>query len=84
MNDNASDLNNPDQKKNLGKKIIPDTTLPYEDPAVVNPEELASFPKGSKITDAKEVELERKSHLVNKRSPLREGRNITRTDDSPE
>lgn len=81
MNDNANDLN---KKENNTKKITPDTSLPYDDPAVVNPEELASFPKGSKITDAKEVELERKSHLVNKRSPLREGRNITRTDDSPE
>lgn len=84
MNDNVNGQNNPDKKENTVKKIIPDTSLPYEDPAVVNPEELASFPKGSKITDAKEVELERKSHLVNKRSPLREGRNITRTDDSPE
>jgi hypothetical protein len=81
MNDNANDLN---KRENNTKKTTPDTSLPYDDPAVVNPEELASFPKGSKITDAKEVELERKSHLVNKRSPLREGRNITRTDDSPE
>jgi hypothetical protein len=81
MNDNANDLN---KRENNTKKTTPDTSLPYDDPAVINPEELASFPKGSKITDAKEVELERKSHLVNKRSPLREGRNITRTDDSPE
>lgn len=84
MNENLNDQNNADKKENIVKKVIPDTSLPYDDPAIVNPEELASFPKGSKITDAKEVELERKSHLVNKRSPLREGRNITRTDDSPE
>lgn len=77
MNDNAND-------QNKNKKIVPDTSLPYDDPAVVNPEELASFPKKADIADAKEVEKERKSHLVNKRSPLREGRNITRTDDSPE
>lgn len=84
MNDNSKDLNDQNKKENTAKKITPDTSLPYEDPAVVNPEELASFPKGAKITDAKEVELERKSHLVNKRSSLREGHNITRTDDSPE
>lgn len=65
-------------------KVKKDFTLPYEDPAITNPEELASFPKNSHITDAKEVELERESHLVNKRTPVREGRNITRTDNSPE
>lgn len=81
MNENVNDQN---KKENTTKKIVPDTSLPYEDPAVVNPEELASFPKEAEITDAKEVEYERKSHLVNRRSPLREGRNITRTDDSPE
>lgn len=62
----------------------PDHALPYEDPAITNPEELASFPKPSVITDAAEVENESESHLVNKRTPVREGRNITRTDNNPD
>ena len=60
-----------------------DNSLPYEDPAIVNPKELASFPKKSKIEKASEVEKEKESHLVNKRSPVREGRNITQTDNTP-
>jgi hypothetical protein len=27
------------------RNLTPDTTLPYTDPAIVNPAELASFPK---------------------------------------
>jgi hypothetical protein len=67
-------------KDNKSKK---DFSLPYEDPAITNPEELASFPKNSQITAAEEVERERENHLVNKRTPVREGRNITRTDNNP-
>lgn len=73
-----------DKSANNQKNLIPDNSLPYEDPAITNPEELASFPKNSKIEKASEVEKERESHLVNKRTPLREGRNITQTDNSPE
>jgi hypothetical protein len=68
---------------NKDKRLKRDFSLPYEDPAITNPEELASFPKNSQITDAEEVERERESHLVNKRTPVREGRNITRTDNNP-
>ena len=71
-NDNRTDMD-----------LTPDTTLPYEDPAVTNPEELATFPKRSKIASAAEIENESKDHLVNKRSPVREGRNIIRTDNDP-
>jgi hypothetical protein len=70
-------------KKPTGK-IKKDFTLPYEDPAITNPEELASFPKNSNITNAKEVEHERESHLVNKRTPVRDGRNIISTDNNPD
>ncbi len=66
------------------KKRAKDFSLPYEDPAITNPQELASFPKNSTIADAQDVELERESHLVNKRTPFREGRNIIRTDNNPD
>ena len=58
--------------------------LPYEDPAITNPEELATFPKTSKMSNPEDVENESESHLVNRRSPVREGRNITRTDNTPD
>jgi|GEM_PF-2117139 len=64
--------------------LTPDNQLPYPDPAEVNPEELASFPKKSQQSNPEDIEDERESHLVNKRSPLREGRNITRTDPNPD
>ncbi len=60
-----------------------DTTLPYEDPAVVNPEELASFPKPAPKADAADVENESENRLVNKRSPVRDGTHITRTGNEP-
>ena len=64
--------------------LTPDNQLPYPDPAVVNPEELATFPKRSQQSDPGDIEDEKESHLVNKRSPLRDGRNITRTDNNPD
>ena len=64
--------------------LTPDHSLPYEDPAITNPDELATFPKRSKIADAGQVEEERESHLTNRRTPVREGRNITRTDNNPD
>ena len=70
-----------DKTANKPKKEF---SLPYEDPAITNPQELASFPKNAKIAGAAEVEHERESHLVNKRTPVREGRNITRTDNNPD
>jgi len=66
------------------RNLTPDNSLPYEDPAVTNPEELASFPKKAKIVDAVEVERESKNRLVNERTPVREGRNIIRTDNNPD
>ena len=63
---------------------IKQNDLPYEDPAITNPEELASFPTPAQIADAQEVKNESADHLVNRRSPVREGRNITRTDNNPD
>jgi len=52
--------------------------LPYDDPAIVNPAELASFPKVA--MQGNQHHTEHESHLVNRRTtPARDGRNITRT-----
>lgn len=52
--------------------------LPYDDPAIVNPDELASFPK--MVMPGNNRQPDHESHLVNKRTtPARDGRNITRT-----
>ncbi|MFP9114008.1 hypothetical protein ACLI1A_08690 [Flavobacterium sp. RHBU_3] len=63
------------------RHLTPDTTLPYEDPAVVNPEELASFPRPAKKVGSVQLEEESEMHLVSvKHSAVREGKNIVRTD----
>jgi len=78
-NDKVSHDNRLEEIRNLK----PDPTLPYADPAVINPEELASFPKKSEIIDPARLEAENSTTLVNHRSPVREGRNIVRTDNDP-
>lgn len=80
------EMNRTHDSRRLKKDIdlTPDSSLPYEDPAITNPEELATFPKRSEIADAGQIENESESHLVNKRTPVREGRNITRTDNNPD
>ena len=58
--------------------------LPSDDPAIINPEELATFPKEKK-TEHPDLEEERDSHLANKvRSEERRGRNITNTGTMPD
>lgn len=59
--------------------------LPYEDPAIVNPGELATFPK-AQMTDHNHHyhHHEHESHLVNRKVPVREGKNMTRTDNHPD
>jgi len=57
-------------------------TLPYDDPAMINPDELASFPKQAN-PEAHHL-YDHESHLVNRRTPVRDGRNITRTDNQPD
>ena len=54
--------------------------FPYEDPAIVNPDELATFPKTVNTSAYHAHE----SHLVSKRTPIRDGRNITITDNHPD
>lgn len=59
--------------------------LPYEDPAVTNPAELASFPKAAPIADAADIENETGNRLVTRKSsPVREGRNIAQSDNRPD
>jgi hypothetical protein len=53
-------------------------SLPFDDPAMINPDELASFPK--QVSAGGHLHHDHESHLVNRRTPVREGRNITRTD----
>lgn len=63
------------------KNLTPDNTLPYEDPAITNPEELASFPKPAPKADATEVAEESENRTVSlKRSSARDGQGIIRTD----
>lgn len=59
--------------------------LPYQDPAITNPVELATYPAPAKKVSAKDIENENETHVINtKRSAVREGRNIINTDNSPE
>ncbi len=59
--------------------------LPYEDPAITNPVELATFPKPAEKVSATHIESENETHVVNtKRSAVREGRNIINTDNNPD
>lgn len=76
-NDNKDLQNNKGQAK-------PDGPLPEDDPALINPDELATFPKEMK-TENPDLEEERENHLVNRKtSAARDGRNITRTDTTPD
>lgn len=59
--------------------------LPYQDPALINPIELASFPPPAEKVSAKEIEIENETSVVHvHRNPVREGRNIINTDNSPD
>ena len=58
---------------------------PYEDPAITNPAELASFPKAAPKADAGKVSFESEDRLVNRKSsPVREGINIAQSDNRPD
>lgn len=62
----------------------PDGLLPEDDPALINPDELATFPKQVNETDEDvDLEAERENHSVNRKtSPERDGTQITRTDNT--
>ncbi|MDV6168769.1 hypothetical protein R1T16_10055 [Flavobacterium sp. DG1-102-2] len=54
-------------------------TFPYEDPAIINPEELASFPKTT-CPSHSGTYPHHESHLVNRKYTHGDGKNITITD----
>ena len=56
-----------------------DFTFPYEDPAIINPDELASFPKTTCPSHTGSFP-HHESHLVNRKYALRDGKSITITD----
>lgn len=67
-----------DNEKNVPH---PDGTLPEDDPALINPDELATFPEEEKNPNLNSADDDDNSHIVSRKSsPVREGRNITRTD----
>lgn len=75
-----------DDKKNKKYPDNPEHMKPGmpEDPANINPEELASFPKEKKEDDADLDEM-RDPHLNSvKKDGVRSGRNITRTGPNPD
>ncbi|MES2487691.1 MAG: hypothetical protein V4581_17305 [Bacteroidota bacterium] len=81
----------PEEQANNSHNVLPTerlvdyNDLPYEDPAVVNPQELASFPEPAEIVDAQDVENENTIHMVTpNKNPVREGRNIISTDNNPD
>jgi hypothetical protein len=75
---------NRELKKDNDQHNKPDGLLPEDDPALINPDELATFPKEMK-NENPDLDEERDSHLTNRRSSaVREGRNITRTDTTPD
>lgn len=57
--------------------------MPYDDPALVNPDELATFPKTVK-SGGYHQHHDHELHEITKRTPVRDGRNITRTDNNPD
>ncbi|MGV3460467.1 MAG: hypothetical protein ACO1N9_08440 [Flavobacterium sp.] len=77
---------NPTSDLNLNAdKKHPDGLLPEDDLALINPDELATFPKPVDTDKEVDLEAERENHSVNRQdSPVREGRNITRTDNQPD
>jgi hypothetical protein len=74
---------NKDLKNDANRDNKPDGLLPEDDPALINPDELATFPKPVETDENVDIDAERDSHLVNRRSPVRDGRNITSTDNNP-
>lgn len=76
------DLGNPGGHPNeMNTTYGGDFKFPYEDPAITNPDELATFPK---TVSNNPYHPPHESHLVSKRTPVRDGRNITITDNHPD
>lgn len=79
MDNQKKNKDNLNEEKLFSKEMYPDG-----DPAVINPEELASFPKQKK-TKNPNIDAEKENHSVSqKTSPVRSGRNITQTGPGPD
>lgn len=82
LNEDLNIMNNNNTADNTRQK--PESEIfPDGDPAVINPEELATFPPEAERSSDVDIDAERESHLVNKRTPVRDGRNIISTDNDP-
>lgn len=66
------------------RDLRPEYTLPYDDPAVINPQELATFPKQVERDDHYHHHHEHESHLINKKVKPGTDNYITRTDNNPD
>lgn len=81
FNSNNADRDN---HHNVDNGVPASPLKPEDDPALINPEELATFPEPAKRDSNVDIDSERDSHLVNKKpSPVRDGRNIISTDNNP-
>ncbi|AXG72917.1 hypothetical protein DVK85_01190 [Flavobacterium arcticum] len=80
----AIENENNKQNASVGNSKPKNNIPPSDDPAIINPKELATFPKEKK-TENPDLDEERDSHLANKvRSEERRGRNITKTGTMPD
>lgn len=77
--------NIPDNLKQSKGHKDPDGLLPEDDPALINPDELATFPREAKDDEDVDIDAERGNPSINRKtSPARDGSSITRTDNSSE
>lgn len=78
-------INAPDSLKQSKDHKDPDGLLPEDDPQLINPDELATFPKEVEDSEDVDIDAERGNPSINRKtSPARDGSNITRTDNSTE
>lgn len=80
---NIMNTNSSAHPVNTERKKPESEVFPEGDPAIINPEELASFPPEAERSNDVDIEAERDSHSVTKRTPVRNGRNIISTDNDP-
>ena len=78
FNDRQNNQNFSGQPGREQKRVYSNTL--YDDPAPINPDELATFPKQVKGNSDSHYH----HHHVHMASPVRSGRNITRTDNHPD
>ena len=70
-------------KKTAAEERKNELPVPEDDPALINPVELATFPE-EKETKNPDLEEERSSHLANRTKSVSNRPNITNTDTKPD